>query len=377
MSESIRICHVLHSLTLGDGVTEVVWNLARHLDSERFKLGVVCLARRGDRAEEFEAFGVPVHLVGAVSSTSPGVALHNLRAVRRLAGILNLEKPDVVHVHEFFPGTLGRLGALGGRGTKVVLTLHNRDEWKRAPHVLVDRALAKRTDRVVANSEAVRGFVLKQEGFAPEKVCVIYNGIEADRFKHACRDGQPGYVVGSVGRMAEQKGYGYLLDAADLLKKAQLLGGLRFVIVGGDAHPSESVKLELEEKVKALGLEDVVEFLGERKDVPEVLTGFDCFVLPSLWEGFGLAIAEAMAASLPVVASRVDGIVEVVEDGVTGILVPPKDSKALAEAIRWMVDHPAEAKAMGRKGRERVERLFSAQRMADEHMSLYESLLSG
>ena len=147
------------------------------------------------------------------------------------------------------------------------------------------------------------------------------------------------------------------------------------LIVGGGGSSSEEKIELLKQKAESQGLTPRLVFTGFRGDIPEILSLFDIFVLPSLDEGLGRSMVEAMAAGKPVVASRVGGIPEAVEDGKTGILVPPRDAHALADALSFMLDNPEKALEMGRRGRERAEKLFDEERMADSICSLYRELL--
>lgn len=378
----IRVLHVISKPVSGDGITEVVKNLASSISRERFEISVCSLQGVGNASGEFEKMGVKVFSLDARSSISPLRILQNVSSTLRLVSFMKRREFTVVHAHEFFSGTIGRLAAWFAKSPVVVLSLHNTDHWKRMPHIVIDRCLSRMTDKIVANSEAVRLFTAEYERISLEKFTVIYNGIDLSRFgsekdgslfRQEFRIKPEEIVVGSVGHLAKQKGQRYLVDAASIIQAQRR--DVKFVVVGGDASdPNESVKQELCRQVKDLGLEDIVLFTGHRQDIPEIMASFDVFVFPSLWEGFGLAVAEAMAAGKPVVASRIPAVAEVVKDGETGILVPPADSAALAEAIMELAQSPEKAKAMGRAGRMRVQELFSCQRMASEYEELYESL---
>jgi glycosyltransferase involved in cell wall biosynthesis len=165
----------------------------------------------------------------------------------------------------------------------------------------------------------------------------------------------------------------FLLDALKPLADQ----GKQFscLIVGGGGSSSEEKIALLKGQAASLGLTSRIVLTGLRDDIPEILSLIDIFVLPSLDEGLGRSLVEAMAAGKPVVASRVGGIPEAVEDGTTGILVPPGDAQALAEALSFMLEHPAQTTEMGRRGRERAARLFDEERMVDRICSLYRELL--
>lgn len=377
----LKVLHVVSSLNLGDGITVVVKTLCQNLDRTRFSVSICCLAGRGYLADDFKQMGVNVYALNAKSSTSPLYILRNLYNTWKLVRWLRQEKFDIVHAHEFFSGTLGRLAGWLAGVPVIILALHNKDAWKRFPHVTIDRWLATVTDRIVTNSEATKQFAVEFEGLSEEKFVVIHNGIDLSRFNDVKDGGQlrtewgiglDELVVGTVGRLVEQKGFRYLIKAAAIVRSKR--GDVKFVIVGPDGHPSESVKDELVRLVKDLRLERVVIFAGVRRDVPQIMSMFDLFVLPSLWEGFGLAVAEGMAMKKAVVISRVDALPEIVEDGVTGVLVPPGDENTLGvEILRLLEDRDLRLR-MGAKGRERIEMRFTASVMTRKVEKLYESL---
>jgi len=248
---------------------------------------------------------------------------------------------------------------------------------------MLDRSLARFTDRFIAVSKAVKEHICREQGIMPDKVSVIYPGIDPEHFlnaKHreAVRQelGIPFDVpvVGTVARLAPEKGLADLIDATARIR--QVVPGTRLMLVGdGPSRP------ELEQRVRGMGLCDVIHFTGIRRDIPDVLQAMDVFALPSLREGLPKAILEAMAASLPVVATTVGGIPEVVEHDATGFLVPPRDVNALAWNICRLLKNPALRTAMGLDGPfgilfQIVQQHFTARRAAAQTQELYLSLLA-
>jgi len=376
----LRVVHVVSSLDSGCGVTEVVITLAKHIDRQRFSLAVVELGERGDRAPELEEIGVTVRTMGGASCLSLRAVPANLRALWRLVRFLRAHRPHLVHCHEFFAGTIGRSAAILAGTPMTVWGLHSADRWKKKTHVSIDRFLNRFTTALVTNSEAVKAFTVAQQ-VPPGRVHVVWNGVDLSPFRElgsrqAARTalGLPPDVpvLGTVGRLTEQKGHRWLIEAAELLKPRW--PDLRVVIVGGEGHPSECVSESLRSLVRARHLESTVIFAGLRHDVPQLLPAFDVFVFPSLWEGFGLALVEAMAASLPIVAARVDAIPEVIDEQRTGLIVPVRDSVALAEAIAELLESPDLRVALGAAGRARAFELFSAQAFARRMQAVYEAL---
>src|SRR5262249_31568372 len=176
-------------------------------------------------------------------------------------------------------------------------------------------------------------------------------------------------IIGTVGHLAGHKGHRYLLEAAALLVREEPQLG---VVIAGDG----ALRAELETQAAALGLTAHVRFTGFRRDILALMQGFDIFVFSSYLEGLGTAILDAMALGKPVAASRAGGIPEAVQDGVTGLLVPPRDPQALADAVRSLLRHPAQAHTFGAAGRRRVEQYFTVERMACQTVQVYKRILA-
>ena len=211
----------------------------------------------------------------------------------------------------------------------------------------------------------------------PEKFTNIYSGIQFDKFKRSADIGEKKEtlgisdqetVVGMVGRLSKQKAPQYFIRAVpDVLKENP---NVRFLLVGDGELRSKVAKL-----AEKLGVDRAVTFLGFRDDVPEVLQVLDIFVLTSLWEGLGRSLTEAMYMGCPVVATKVEGVPELVVDGKTGILVEPKDSGAIARGIIELINQPSKAKDMGKAARRRVVNGFSAEKMITQIDGLYQEMI--
>jgi glycosyltransferase involved in cell wall biosynthesis len=176
-------------------------------------------------------------------------------------------------------------------------------------------------------------------------------------------------LIGAVGRLTEQKGFDYLLEAfarvRDNVNEAHL-------VIAGDGERRHA----LESKARLLNIADAVHFLGWRNDVPSIMIDLDALIVPSLWEGFGLVTLEAMALSKPIVASNVSALPEIISHNETGLLVPPADSAALADSILNLLRDPEKAKTFGPRGRARLEKEFTIQRMAQRHVVVYKEAAS-
>jgi glycosyltransferase involved in cell wall biosynthesis len=281
-----------------------------------------------------------------------------LPALGKIVQKLRALRPEIVHVTDVWSVALvaARLA-----GTPRVLVTHHTPELPRQDSLMGKvwwgAAWATRPE-VIYTSEADR-----RSG--EKNAHVVYLGIDLQRFRQAdpALD-RNGPVVGNVGRLVPQKGQRFLLEAAPLV--LQRHPQARFVLVGeGPARAA------LEAQVRAAGIEEHVLLTGERSDVPAWLASFDVFALPSLFEGLSYAVIEAQAAGVPVVATPVGGVRDTVVDRQTGLIVPPKDPKALADAICWLLENPREARTLSEEATRRVER-FSKERMVQQTIAIYE-----
>ena len=282
-----------------------------------------------------------------------------LRHCLWLRAFLRDARPRLAHVTDVWPAA--QVAARLARVPRVVVTHHTPELPRRdnlAGRFWWRLGWAMRPE-VVYTSDSDR----RADG-RPRGV-VVPLGIDLERFGAA----EPalekaGPLVGNVARLAEQKGQRYLLEAA--ARVVERRPDVRFVLVGeGELRPA------LESRARELGLGDRVLFTGAREDVPELLASLDVFAFPSLFEGLCVAVIEAQAAGVPVVATPVGGIRETVEDGKTGLLVPPRDAQALAGAILRLLEQPGEGKRLAAEAKRRVHARFSEQRMIDETLSLY------
>ena len=372
---------ILHIIGLAHGgAGQHVLSLAAECDPRRFE-STVAMTANSPMRPAFERAGVRVLPLALDHYGGP---LRNLMAFRQLAQILKREPFDIVQTHTSVAGALGRVAARLHSNAPVVHMLHAfaghpyRSAPFRVAARMVERQLDRFTDWYIAGSQAMIRSGVKQRIFTADKVKLISNGIDLAPFRAAelmerservdaahASPNDRSMTVGFLGRLEKQKGTPYLIQAAALVKRQN--PHIRFVLAGdGKLRPG------LEKLAAELQVDDVVKFVGWQNDVVGFLKQIDVMAMPSLWEAFGLSAAEAMAIEKPVVASRVDGLPEVVEDEVTGILVPPAEPEPLARAILQLADDPARRRAMGANGRNRVEALFSLDSMIERHEAFYE-----
>ncbi len=295
----------------------------------------------------------------------------DVAALFELIRLVRSLRPALVHTHSSKAGVLGRLAAAICRVPVVLFTAHGwafkAEQGVRSRlYLWGDRWASRFTSTVVCVSETERRAGLAARTCRPDRTVVIRNGVDAGAFQPAVRshDGAP--VLVTVGRLQAPKDYATLVAALARLSDLPLL--TRIV---GDGPDRASVAAA----VQHAGLADSVELLGDRDDVAELLAGADCFVLSSLSEGLPLSVLEAMAGGLPVVATDVGGVHELVVDGVTGTLVPPSDPGALADALRRLLVDPALRARLGAAGRARVLSDFTVEGVQQAHLDLYRTLL--
>jgi glycosyltransferase involved in cell wall biosynthesis len=349
----LRVAHVTLGLAMG-GQEKLLVEFARHADRSRFDLQIVSLGTRGVLADEIEACGCPVTALGEPSGFRIGLFF-------RLARWLRRERIDVVHTHDSRPLIYGAGAARLARVSRVVHTQHGQSLRlsRRQSHVV--NFMAGLTDRFACVSKDAAGLAIEQ-GVSPKKVCVVWNGIDTARFAFA--PALRGPVV-TVGRLQPEKDHETLLRAAALALLED--STFRLEIAGGGPCLGR-----LRELAAELGIQEQVSFLGEVSEVPGLLQRSGLFVLPSLSEGVSLTLLEAMASGVAIVATRVGGNPEVIVDGETGVLVPPRDPVAVASAMLRLRRDDAERRRLSAAGRERVERFFDIRRMVAEYEAMYE-----
>ena len=364
-----RIVYMAHAFMVG-GAEEMVLNLIRHLP-DRFEPIVCCINDAGPIGEEIRRTGVPFHVL----HLDPGIwrPWHVLGIARHLREL----QPDIVHTFLLTASLYGRLGAIIAGVPIVIGTEVNIYERKQPHHAFAERLLMRGTDRVVVSAESVRDFYLRQVHADPARVDVIYNAVDWSQLettisRDAMRSslGVPpaAPLAGIIARLTEQKAHRYLFDA---IASTPELNALQLLVVGdGD------LREQLRAQVERLGLASRVHFLGARRDLGDLLAAVDLFVMPSLWEGLPLSMVLAMGAGLPVVATRVAGIPEVVLDTETGLLVPPADVPALGAALARLVADPVLRRRMGTAAAAFVRPRFGVDGYVTALTALYDRLLA-
>lgn len=366
-----RVLHVFVSLPIGGAENLLLSNL-RLLDPARFQSVVCTLGEKGVLAEEVVRMGVPLFELGLMRNRGQREII-----VGALVNLIRREKISLLHTHLYHSNYFGRLAAARA-GVPCVASFHNtytNPKWHRR---LINWWLARRhTGAMIAGSPEIRRDILRYDGVSPTLVKVIPNGINLARSESGFsrQEARARFdldddtcVVGTVGRLEEQKGHRYLLEAIKHIKRS----GLRVVLllVGGGREEAA-----LRQCANSLNIEDDVRFLGMRDDLGDLFRAMDIFAMPSLWEGLSLAMLSAMAAGLPVIATNVGGVSDVLGRNERGFVLPPKDSVEIAERVLWCWAHRAETAEVAQKGRDFVRSNYSDTAMVQRLMTIYERVL--
>lgn len=364
----MNITHVVENLNRG-GLERMVLELVKLQHRQGHRCQVVCLFERGARAHELDELGIPVHACGKRRGL-------DLRALARARWMVRSHATDVLHTHNAVAHYQAVLATCGLGVRRVINTRHGmgsnrrsgRREW------LYRRALA-RTDAVVTVCQAACRDAIRR-GIVPAAMAkVVPNGIRVESFPTAnaamrerllriLQMPVQTWVIGNVGRLNWAKNQAGLIRAFRQVHEER---PDTVLVLIGDGE----LRTELQQCAITEGVADSVRFLGDRNDVPELLQGLDQFVLSSLSEGYSMALLEACAVALPIVATAVGGNGEIVHDGSSGRLVPAGDPAALANAMLDLLRNPERALALGRAARTWVEHHGSLEAMASHYASLY------
>lgn len=361
----MRVAHVVRSLEIG-GLERLVFDLA--VGSNRFESAVYCLTQLGPFGEMLQARGIPVTVVGMDGGP--------LRTIRRLWGHFRECPPSVVHCHNLQSHLYGSLSGRACGVRAIVFSKHGTHFPLESTGGWLNSRLL-RYSHTVAVSEDILSLCLRRLRLHKRNVHYIPNGLSLHPYQNlpsraeARRQlGWPAndFRVGVVARLAAGKGHSVLLHAFQAFLPTAPQAKL--VIIGdGPERPS------IQQTIEELGLGGSVVFTGVQKEIPRYLAALDLFTLPSFDEGIPMTILEAMAAGLPVLATVVGGIPQVVVNGKTGILVPARSADRLAEALTKLYLNPDLAASMGKEGRIRVQDEFDAQVMVNRYEKLYSKLL--
>lgn len=370
----IRVLQITRHLHIG-GLERVVANLCRHADPARFEMSVCCEVAKGAIGQELEDAGFEVHELDKAGS-GPDYA-----AFLKVARLLRERSIDLVQSHGTHALIDCSLASLLAPDCAWIHTFHfgNYPHLPQKRNLALESLFSRRAHRLVAVAHAQKRALIDHLRLRAENISVIWNGVDvrpAERLEAGARAAkqhelglrEDEFVLGTVAVMTKQKGIPVLIDAARLL--APNFPRARFLVVGGGPMLDSYRDL-----CREAGVEDRFVFTGWRTDATELMTLFDIFVMPSLWEAMPMVLLEAMAVGLPTIATRVGDIPRILVEGRTGSLVPPGDPPALADGIGRMISDAEMRGDMGRAAHRRYARHFTARSMAERYERLYLELL--
>ncbi|WP_299461657.1 glycosyltransferase [uncultured Gimesia sp.] len=354
----LRVCHLSLTLCTG-GLERLLVDFARYHNREQFELEFIALGETGQPAEEIRKLGCNVI---EFPLTAPG----KIARISQLANFFSMRNYDLLHTHNAFPHFYGSLAAYRAKIPAIIHTRHGRRFGKTFSERLQFAIASRIANRVVPVSDDT-GERCKKIGRLPDrKITRIWNGIDVDRFIFT--GPADAMTAITVSRLSPEKDLMTMLEAVKIV--VNTIPHFRLMIVGNGPE-----RERLEQKSAALQLESHLQFLGERNDIPQLLSQAGFYVSSSLTEGISLTLLEAMSVGLPVVTTSVGGNPEIVQEPNTGLLVPSANPAKLAAAIIQMCDQQADWQQMGQQARARVEQHFNIRSMIKEYENLYLDVL--
>jgi len=366
------VVHLIYRLDFG-GLETLLVDCINHMPPERYRHAVVCLTGYTAFADKITRPGVELYALDKQPGLGLGIHVKLFKLLRQL-------RPAVLHTYNFACAEYAAPAWLAGVPVRVHAE-HGRDasdpQGLNRKHNFLRRALVPFIDRYVPVSHDLARWLTNVVGIPAAKSELIMNGVDTERFAPGLAaaatpwTGQDVFVIGTVGRLQDVKDQASLLAAFALLVTNAPAGRarLRLAVVGDGP-----LRDKLAQQARDLGVADLVWFPGARNDIPELMRSFDLFALSSIAEGTPVTLLEAMACGLPVVATAVGGIPEVVQDGVNGALVPASDAQALANALAVYAADPARVGAHGAAARLNIERHYSVAAMVGAYTALYDRL---
>jgi len=366
-----KILFVIGQLGIGGAEHQLVY-LASNLDKSKYEILVCSFSDDVSLGNLLDESGIP--LVAIPKKMSP-----DLIRPFQLFKLVKSFKPDIIHSYLFVANTWARIA---GKilGIPVIISERNAEPKKPLYMTFLNRLLYGMGDLLIANSQAGADQVVKTKEFPKKKINVVYNGLPIEKYKGNYDEkrkseikssfGIPydAKVIGVIGRLHFQKNHELLFESFQIV-----LGKLpnSVLLCIGDGPKRE----ELLDLARSIRIDSKVIFVGERKDVRDCLSILDLMILPSRWEGLPNVILEAMAAKCPVIATKVGGVNEMIEDGQTGFLVESKNKEELAKKIAYVISHPTEVEQINQNAFEFVTANFSIEKMVSETEKIYEDLL--
>ena len=369
MTYKIRILHCIETISSG-GVEQTRLTLAKWLDKDKYELKIICTWAGGAIAEALENEGVELIPIGSFKHP------FEWSKHRQVRHVIQDYKPHIIHGAIFEGMSMAAIGGKLGKVPVVILEETSDPQNRSQKAIWLQRLWVKTADKVIGIAPAVVGFLRDKVHVPERKLMLINNGVgelrevaaeTVSKLREALRIKDTDIIIGSVGRVYDQvKRFSDILEAIKLLDNPNIK-----LLLVGEGPDLESLK----RKAEGLGLEKQLIPVGYQENTAPYYRMMDVFCIASAHEGFGLVAAEAMMHQLPVVATKVGGLQNVVVDGETGFLVPPYSPQALAEKIQHLIDHPELRNQFGQAGYDRAKKHYSAERYVKEVEELYLGLL--
>ena len=374
--KKIKILYLTTSSKIG-GVEQVILGLVKDINRDLFNIEVCTLSPKGLLHDELDTLKIKNYSLGIVKNNWVSIA----KAFYRLYILLRKEKYQIVNSWLFHASVMSTFISKFEKKACLVESRQYADYMYKYNFKLkqfLDKISSQRADHIIACSDAAKEILVNYEKADPRKVTVVYNGTSINRFRfqnlkqrEQIRENlqiKDKIVLSYTAHFRQEKGHRYLLRAISKIKTQY--PNIVLLLIGDGV-----LRNELEVLTKQFNIEDNVRFLGYRTDIPDLLSATDIYVHPTTNEGFGIAIIEAMAVGVPVIATNVGGIPEIITDEKYGVLVPAENPQALADAISDLIMHPEKRKSMSEEERKHVEITFTNQIMANKYMAIYSQLV--
>ena len=373
--KKIKILYLTTSSNIG-GVEQIILALVKDINRDQFHIEVCTLSPKGALHEELDNLKVKNYSLGIIKKSWVYIPI----AFYRLYRLLKKENYEILNTWLFHASVVS---VFVTKFVKIACIIESRQyadfmyKYNLKVKQILDRIASHGVDHIIACSDAAKEILVNYEKVDTRKITVIYNGTSINKFRlqnikqrQQMRENLKvvdKIVLTFTAHLRPEKGHKYLLEALSVIR---IQYPHIYLLLIGDGV----LRDELEALTRQLNIENNVRFLGYRADIPDLLSATDIYVHSSVNEGFGIAIIEAMAVGLPVVATNVGGIPEIIINDVNGMLVPPENPQALADAISELIEHPDKRKILSDKGRQHVEVTFTNQIMAKKYMGIYSKL---
>lgn len=379
LTDKIKILHFVHSLNEG-GIERLLLELCRKINRDKFEVQICCLYEKGNIAELFVKESVMIHSLQAKRNFSAVNIFRNISVLFKIIKIIRSERINITHGHEFYSAVFSRLSGFLAGADKNYVTLHNMYYWWNKKIHFINRLLSHITDRIICNSKASMEYSLAHDQISESKYLLIYNGIDCGIFAPDSSRKNVLFseysidisrkIIMTVGSISHRKGYEYLIEA--FREVSGDYNELVLVIAGSRHYNEDDYYAKVTWMIDKYGLSDRVIITGRRNDISLILNSCDYFIMTSVAEGFGLALAEAMASGKVCMASDIPAFREIMQDNVNGYMFRSGDTRSIADTIRKVLNKDENTLNIIRKNaRQRISENFSSEKMIKEYERLY------